>query len=507
MDVVENRRNGGSYRDQLVASQKQAAAVISSKLGVEINVTHNYAFQFNGFAFEGEYRLVEQIEALEGMHAFVSQEWESPTLYSSTGMFGAIDAWELGYSGKGYTVAILDTGCRIDHPAFSTMPDQETVQFGDEDIEALIAEGNLHGASSEGGMDLGEVYVSTKIPFQWNYYYNHADASHPGTSDHGTHVAGTAGGNNDEIRGVAPDAQLAIMQVFSPSGSASWANIIPALEDCAVLGVASANMSFGSACGREMGDGTIYGLGINPYVATDDLSYYLEDRNAISPNDDRFLDTLNVVYAGLLRNSAVRYVVCDTEGNELHEIYEYDICPKGYRTMLSGRSQLGLTYMNFPGNFDFTQFEVEDVVVRIIADLDNDGHYTTNAFTPEVNENPSWDIPIHVDPQAPTISNVYVSGAGVTFDATDDHYVAVIIVMNEYGEVISTQGVFETERGAATNVTVQLEVGQYVVVADYAGNEQWFEFVGAHLIPIDPPELEPQLIYSQGFNPTDNLAG
>ncbi|MBR3299460.1 MAG: S8 family serine peptidase [Clostridia bacterium] len=1095
-DVVENLRNAGSYREQLVASQKQAAALISSKLGVEVNVQHNYSVLFNGFSFDGEYRLVEQIEALEGMHAFVSMEWESPDLYNSTSMVGAIEAWDLGYSGKGYTVAVLDTGCKVDHPAFSVMPDESAVQFTQDDIAVLIEEGNFHGSTSEGGMDASEVYYNAKIPFRWNYYYQHADAAHPGTSDHGTHVAGIATGNNDEIKGVAPDAQLAVMQVFAPGGTASWNNILPALEDCAILGVAAANLSLGSTCGREAfydpsyeetlercvdagvnlsisagnaydsakcnrwggnfgvvtsanlsstgyalvntpdfgvvgspstwphglsvaavensmsrgyyievdgvkyaysenganpvkladalggetyeyvmvpgvgnpedfeqvdvegkiavvirggisfvikadnaaaagavacviynntsgtlsmvaytgdiphvaltqadglaiaevedkqmfvsdevglmevsaghmttafssrgftanmamkpeitapggqiysstdpgisgvsydtwngtsmsaphvgggmaivseyvdnkfpnasmaekqalvnailmstatpiygpsgeyapvhqqgagemnlkkattttayltvegtkgdrpklnlgddpektgeytgtftvhnfgdsdlsyavtptvllndisilsyldgepviiyngntyafelgmpgcllgdvdmdgeitafdgllitrysmdiarinniafcdvngdgqiglddavlairialgvaepmyseategevnfdmpatvkvpagetvdftfsftvtddikeyldtyytagamiegfveliptlgensltipfikyfgdwnypatldigyyyedtpwnsnnfpntagfqtGDGTVYGLGINPYVETEDLSYYLEDRNAISPNGDRFLDTLNLVYAGLLRNSVVRYTVCDTEGNEIHEIFEATIDPKGHRTNGGDRSQLGVTYQSFPGNFDFTQFQLEDVVVRITADLDNDGNYTTNEFTPEANEHSFWDIPIHVDTQAPTISNVYVSGNGVTFDATDDHYVAAVMVMDEDGELVSAQGVFETERGASTNVTVQLEVGQYVIVADYAGNEQWFEFVGSPLVPIDPPELGPQLVYSMGFNTTDDLAG
>ncbi len=1095
-DVASNLKNAGGYRAQLAASHKQAAAEIESKLGVEVEMLHSYTVLFNGFAFEGEYRLVEEIEKLNGMHAFVSPEWESPTLYNSVDMVGALEAWELGYTGKGYTIAILDTGCRVNHPAFSTMPDESAVQFTQDDIAALIAEGGFQG--NEHGMDVNEVYVNAKIPFQWNYYYNHADAAHPGTSDHGTHVAGIAAGNNDVIQGVAPDAQLAIMQVFAPTGGASWSNILPALEDCAVLGVAAANLSLGSACGREafydpsyeqtlercveagvnlsmsagndhdssrsnrwggnfgvvanaslsstgyalastpdfgvvgspstwphgisvaavensmsrtyyieadgnqypysenaanpvkmadalgggtyeyvmvpgfgaeedfaqvdvdgkiavvvrgginfvlkaanaeaagavaciiynntagtlsmvayegggiphiaisqqeglelaelenkqmyvsdeegllavssgnmttafssrgvtanmamkpeitapggtiysstdpnisdgnwyeawngtsmsaphvaggmaiiseyvdnmfpnastaekqelvdiilmstatpvydpsgayapvhqqgsgemnlrkatttkayitvegtkgerpklnlgddpektgeysatftvhnfgdetlnysiapsvvlndlaiigsldgepiivysgrtMGfengmpamllgdvdmdgivsaydallitrcsmdmewvnnpdacdlngdgeigvddallamrialgielpayseptegdvnfdlpasisvpagetvevtvyftlsdevmvyldtyytagamiegffelvptfgensltvpfikyygdwnypatidvgyyyednpwnsnnfpntagyqtvDGVVYGLGINPYVETEDLAYYLEDRNAISPNGDYFLDTLNLVYAGLLRNSAVRYVVCDTEGNELHEIFSSGVCTKGYRTRGGDRDQLGVTYMNFPANFDFTQFGEEEVVVRVIADLDNDGSYTTEAYTPEANENPCWNIPIHVDTSAPTISNVYVSGNGVTFDATDDHYVAAVMVLDEDGEILSAQGVFETERGAVTNVTVQLDVGQYVVVADYAGNEQWFEFIGTPLVPIEPPALGPELIYSMGFNTEDNLAG
>lgn len=46
-------------------------------------------------------------------------------------------------------------------------------------------------------------------------------------------------------------AQLAAMQVFAPTGGASWSTIILAVEDCAVLGVDSANLSLGSPCGQE----------------------------------------------------------------------------------------------------------------------------------------------------------------------------------------------------------------------------------------------------------------
>lgn len=39
------------------------------------------------------------------------------------------------------------------------------------------------------------------------------------------------------------------MQVFNTDGGASWDTILPALEDCAYLGVDAANMSLGSDCG------------------------------------------------------------------------------------------------------------------------------------------------------------------------------------------------------------------------------------------------------------------
>ena len=246
-DVMSDLRSAGSYRDQLVASQNAMIKRLNQQLNINIVPTNHFSVLFNGFAFDGEYRLVAEIDAIEGVHAFVSPVFEEPELFNTTTQVGAVDAWELGYTGAGYTVAIIDTGCRVSHPAFSVEPDE--VQFTRDDIAAVIASGQLHGTGST--MNVNNVYVSAKIPFQWNYEYNHADASHPGSSDHGTHVAGIAAGNGGEIQGVAKDAQIAVMQVFRASGGAPWTNILPALEDCAVLGVSAANLSLGSPNGEE----------------------------------------------------------------------------------------------------------------------------------------------------------------------------------------------------------------------------------------------------------------
>ena len=43
--------------------------------------------------------------------------------------------------------------------------------------------------------------------------------------------------------GVAPDAQLVVMQVFSNNGGAGWDTIMAALEDCVRLDVDSVNLS------------------------------------------------------------------------------------------------------------------------------------------------------------------------------------------------------------------------------------------------------------------------
>ena len=231
-----------NYRAQLLAAQNKAVASLNSALDTAIVPVNNYSVLFNGFSFDGEYRLVNEINGIKGYHAFVAPEWGVPELFNTVSQVHAVEAWDLDYTGEGQVIAIIDTGCKVDHPAFSNDP--ENVAFTQEDIGALLPQTHAAGAPVD------KVYRSAKIPFGWNYQGNNLDISHK-ASDHGTHVAGIAAGNGGEIVGIAPDAQFVVMQVFSPTGGASFDTIMLALEDTAVLGVASANLSLGHICGEE----------------------------------------------------------------------------------------------------------------------------------------------------------------------------------------------------------------------------------------------------------------
>ena len=102
------------------------------------------------------------------------------------------------------------------------------------------------------GLSVSSVYKSAKFPFQFDYGDKDTDGA-PGTEgSHGTHVASTAAGCtgiNADVQGVAPDAQIANINVFKSSGGASYADILSALEDCMLLGVDVANLSLGSDAG------------------------------------------------------------------------------------------------------------------------------------------------------------------------------------------------------------------------------------------------------------------
>lgn len=236
----------------LLKAQAKAELNIEKALGAQIDVKENFTLLFNGFSFVGEAWMVDEINQISGVTAFVPVTFElvepddevSTNMSTSTGMVSATKAWELGYTGKGTVVAIVDTGIRATHEAFSVMPEGGKIDKAY--LEEVYAE---YGALMHAGSDVDALYANAKLPFNWDYFDYDYDPNHT-ASDHGTHVAGIAAGNNgSDFKGVSPDAQVVVMQVFDSDGGASFATILAALEDCVYLGVDSINMSLGIVAG------------------------------------------------------------------------------------------------------------------------------------------------------------------------------------------------------------------------------------------------------------------
>ena len=165
-------------------------------------------------------------------------------------MIGGGLANETGFTGEGMLIAILDTGVDMDHQIFSKAPANPALT--QDDVKGLLSQYDFQAEGFVKGLSVSSVYKSTKFPFQFDYGDKDTDGA-PGTkSSHGTHVASTAAGCtgiNADVQGVAPDAQIANMNVFKSSGGASYADILSALEDCMLLGVDVANLSLGSDAG------------------------------------------------------------------------------------------------------------------------------------------------------------------------------------------------------------------------------------------------------------------
>ena len=184
--------------------------------------------------------------------------------------------------GEGVLIAVLDTGFLIDgqtfdsegkvtatgvtHNAFRKLADDVKLHDNFQSItDKINASKGFHGRPDNNH----PVYWNSKVPFFYDYGGSSnvrgevGDEDHDvftTVSDHGTHVASTAAGNDPRYKGIAPKAQLALMKVFTdyfptpreieegaaPSTGAFDTAILKALEDCAVLGVDMVSMSLGS---------------------------------------------------------------------------------------------------------------------------------------------------------------------------------------------------------------------------------------------------------------------
>jgi subtilisin family serine protease len=164
-------------------------------------------------------------------------ETSKPALFESTNIIDASSVWGSGNTGSGVAVAVLDTGVRKTHEFFSS--------------GTVVSEGCYSGAQgiySSRSFCPGGVSATTISGSGLNCS-NSIDGC-----DHGTHVAGIIAGkrNSDGMSGVAPDAKIIALQVFSNvNGEAlSYTNDqIKALERVYALKdtylIAAVNMSLG----------------------------------------------------------------------------------------------------------------------------------------------------------------------------------------------------------------------------------------------------------------------
>lgn len=120
-----------------------------------------------------------------------------PSLSSSISLIGADTAWGSGYSGAGWAVAILDTGVDSDHP-FLTGKVVSEACYSSTYVPYNSTSVCPGGATGVTGPGAGE-NCSTSVA----------------GCDHGTHVAGIAAGDGASFSGVAKDADIIAVQVFS----------------------------------------------------------------------------------------------------------------------------------------------------------------------------------------------------------------------------------------------------------------------------------------------------
>lgn len=281
-----------NYREGLQNVQDAMAATISSKAldGEKLDVVWNLTLAANIISANVPYGKIEAIRELDGVEdvvleqryepAVYSQDGADPNMATSSSQIGSASAWAAGYTGAGSRIAVIDTGIDPDHQSFSaegyeySLAHQaglagETVEeykagldlLDTDEIAGVLDQLNLLAKNSS--VTAEDLYVSSKIPFGFNYVDKNLviDHDHDTQGEHGSHVEGIAAANayipnsdgtfsnaldSVKVQGVAPDAQLIVMKVFGAGGGAYDSDYMVAIEDAIILGADAINLSLGS---------------------------------------------------------------------------------------------------------------------------------------------------------------------------------------------------------------------------------------------------------------------
>ena len=174
-------------------------------------------------------------------------------------------------TGKGQTIAIIDSSFDLDHPAFG--PDANGDGVGDRILHHADFTPERNGANT----------LNTYV------------------DDHGTHVASIAAGQLSEARGIAPGANLVLLQGLGEDGSGSDGNLQQALQwvvsNASFYNIVAVNNSWGGSTNNnlEVRDrvyndefGALARLGVVPLVAAGNDYAEYQAQGVGSPADNAF---------------------------------------------------------------------------------------------------------------------------------------------------------------------------------------------------------------------------
>ncbi len=248
-------------QNRLLSRQAAVQSRLTRTLRQEqVEYGYSYTALFNGFSVRTARKNLEAIRNTKGVTcAFVAGSYALPTTQQADTQALQVALASSRFTGKGMTIAVLDTGLDTAHPAFANAP--ADAKFTKDYISGVLQAADLNAEVLMPGVTADDVYLSAKIPFAFDYAGKDAQVA-PGSKwdaenlEHGTHVAGIAAGYAVDgegavtFSGVAPDAQVIPMKVFDDSGTgAATTTILAALEDAYRLGVDAVNLSLGSYSG------------------------------------------------------------------------------------------------------------------------------------------------------------------------------------------------------------------------------------------------------------------
>lgn len=144
----------------------------------------------------------------------------------------APEVWNKGYTGRGITVAVVDTGVDYTHPDLAGNIWTNTREIA----------GNNRDDDNNGYVD--DIYG-------WNFNGNNNNTMD--VNGHGTHVAGTIAGirNNIGVTGIAYNSKIMPVKALGDNGSGSYSAIAQGVRYAANNGAKVINLSLGGSVGSS----------------------------------------------------------------------------------------------------------------------------------------------------------------------------------------------------------------------------------------------------------------
>lgn len=235
----EPTASGGGKSEMRLDRSRFTAEARSEDLPA--TVTHVYTRLFNGATVEADETqaaLLSELDSVKDVYPVLAMRAPAPPptpemagTKAALAMIGADKAQtDLGLSGEGIKVGIIDSGIDYNHPDLGGTGDQDSTAFPTQRV--------THGYDF-----IGDAY--TPWPDENGEMVAPVPDEDPmDCMGHGTHVAGTIGGEGD-VRGVAPEASLGAYKVFTCDGDTTMAIILQAMERTTADGMDVVNMSLG----------------------------------------------------------------------------------------------------------------------------------------------------------------------------------------------------------------------------------------------------------------------
>jgi subtilisin family serine protease len=222
-------------RAQIAQAQREVRNALAG-----VNATHIRAFEYIPYmALHVDAAALDALQRSPWVKSIAEDMPIPAALAESTVLIGAAGAggvWAKGFTGAGWTVAILDTGVESSHPFLSGK---------------VVAEACFSTNYSDGTYTSSTVCPNGSTSMTGTTAGRPCNVANPDPGDdcdHGTHVAGIAAGKDPGgpgFSGVAPDAAIIAVQVFSRFDSAPGCSALPCYLTWSSDQVAGLNFVYG----------------------------------------------------------------------------------------------------------------------------------------------------------------------------------------------------------------------------------------------------------------------